>query len=133
MLPALDGVHGDPGDAVSVAGETSAWSELVGRADAVGTRVAEALAIAVCGEATLDTVIAVVAGLRAGVPVVPVPSDAGTMERQHILRDSGASLVIGDPDWPEVELERIPVPKQAVAPRGWAPRLEGDPAPRTDR
>jgi len=111
-----------------VAGEALAWSELVGRADAVAARVAESLAVAVCGEATLDTVIAVVAGLRAGVPVVPVPADAGTMERQHILRDSGASLVIGEPDWPEVELERVPVPAQGVAPRGWAPRLDSDPA-----
>ncbi len=113
---------------MSVAGETLSWSELVGRADAIGVRIADSLAIAVCGEPTVDTVIAVVAGLRAGVPVVPVPADAGSMERQHILRDSGASLVIGEPDWPEVELERVLVPKQGVAPRGWAPRLNGDPA-----
>jgi len=128
LLPALDGVHGDPADAVSVAGETMAWSELVGRADAIGVRIAEALAIAVCGEPTVDTVIAVVAGLRAGVPVVPVPADAGPMERHHILRDSGAAVLIGNPDWPEVELERVPIPKLGVAPRGWIPRLDGDPA-----
>ena len=128
LLPALDGIHGDPADAVCVAGEIASWSELVGRADEIGTQVAGALAIAVSGEATIDTVIAVVAGLRAGVPVVPVPADAGSMERRHILRDSGASLVVGTPDWPEVELERVLVPDQGVAPRGWAPRLDADPA-----
>ncbi|MFP5489371.1 MAG: acyl-CoA synthetase, partial [Acidimicrobiia bacterium] len=74
---------------------------------------------ALCGTATLDTVIGVVAGLRAGVPVVPVPADAGPMERDHILRDSGAQLVIGDPDWPEVDVERVAIPG-AGEPSGWA-------------
>ena len=55
-------------------------------------------AVAVCGTATLETVIAVAAALRTGVPVVPVPADAGPTERGHILRDSGAALVIGEPD-----------------------------------
>ena len=107
---------------MSVAGETLSWSELAGKADALGARISGAPAIAVCGEATIDTVIAVVAGLRAGVPVVPVPADAGPMERDHILRDSGATIVIGDPDWPEVELERIPV----RSPGGLAGRLGSD-------
>jgi len=128
LLPALDGIHGDPPDAVSIAGETLSWSELAGKADAVGARVNGAPAIAVCGRATIDTVIAVIAGLRSGVPVVPVPSDAGPMERGHMLRDSGATVVIGDPDWPEVELDRIPVPAQAQSPTGWIEVGERDPA-----
>ena len=128
LLPALDGVHGDPGDAVSVAGKMLAWSQLVGRADALGARISGAPAIAVCGEAAVDTVIAVVAGLRAGVPVVPVPADAGPLERDHILRDSGATLVIGDPDWREVELERVAIPEIASSPTGWADVSDADPA-----
>ena len=128
LLPALDGVHGDPADAVSVAGETLAWSQLAARADAIGGRVAGAPAIAVCGEATIDTVIAVVAGLRAGVPVVPVPADAGPMECHHILRDSGATMVIGDPEWPDVELERIPLTTRSASATGSSPKSDNDPA-----
>lgn len=37
-----------------------------------------------------------VAGLLAGVPVVPVPPDAGPLERAHILRDSGAEMLLGE-------------------------------------
>jgi fatty acid CoA ligase FadD36 len=107
LLPALDGRFGDHDGAVSVAGEALSWAELAARADAVGARIAGASAVAVSGTATLDTVVAVVAGLRWGVPVVPVPSDAGPMERGHVLADSGAQLVLGDPDWAEVTLPRV--------------------------
>ncbi|HET6965879.1 MAG TPA: AMP-binding protein, partial [Acidimicrobiales bacterium] len=47
-----------------------------------------------------ETVVAVVGGLMAGVPVVPVPPDAGPMERDHILNDSGAAAVLGGEGWP---------------------------------
>jgi fatty acid CoA ligase FadD36 len=107
LLPALDGRFGDHDAAVSVAGEAISWSELAVRADAVGARIRGASAVAVSGTSTLDTVIAIVAGLRSGVPVVPVPSDAGPMERSHVLRDSGAELVLGDPDWDDVSLPRV--------------------------
>lgn len=109
LLPALDGVLPDRSDAISVDGVTSSWAELAERADALAPVIAGEPAVAVCGTPTYDTVIAVVAGLRAGVPVVPVPADAGPMERQHIVRDSGASLALGSPDWPEIELPRVPL------------------------
>ena len=110
LLPALDGLHGDHPDAVVVDGEATSWRELAGRADALAARIAGASAVAVPGSACLDTIVAVVAGLRAGVPVVPVPADAGPMERRHILGDSGAELVLGEPGWSDVDLavERIP-------------------------
>jgi fatty acid CoA ligase FadD36 len=109
LLPALDGVHGDHGDAVSVDGEVMSWAELASCADALAAEIAGAPAVALCGTPTLDTVIGVVAGLRAGVPVVPVPSDAGPMERDHIIRDSGAVLVLGEAPWPEVGLPVVAV------------------------
>ena len=56
-------------------------------------------AVALRATQTLDTVVGVVAGLMAGVPVVPLPADAGPMERDHMLRDSGAAATIGDPGW----------------------------------
>lgn len=113
LLPALDGTFGD--ETVTVDGETNRWSELSARADALGRQLVGMPAVAVCGTATLDTVVAVTAGLRWGVPVVPVPSDAGPVERGHILRDSGSAAVIGSPDWPEVELPRVPVPASGSA------------------
>ena len=123
LLPALDGTLGDR--AVSIGGDVVRWSELAARADALGAELDGAPAIAVCGTATLDTLIAVVAGLRRGVPVVPVPADAGPTERGHILRDSGASLVIGAPEWPEVDLPRVPIPAGGPAPSP-APGLAPD-------
>ena len=44
----------------------------------------------------LPTIVAVTAALLAGVPVVPVPPDAGHLERAHVLRDSGAALLLSD-------------------------------------
>ncbi|MEY2957457.1 MAG: hypothetical protein RLZZ01_25, partial [Actinomycetota bacterium] len=127
LLPALDGILPDTADAVVVDGVPVSWEQLAGRADTLAARLAGAPAAALCGTSTLDTVIGVVAGLRAGVPVVPVPADAGPMEREHILRDSGAALMIGDPDWPEVDLERIPVPTVGV-PTTWSDVSDESPA-----
>ncbi|PDP84532.1 acyl-CoA synthetase [Glycomyces fuscus] len=85
------------GAAVSVGGAELDREGLWSAAAAVAERVAGADAVAVHGEASLSTVVAVVGGLLAGVPVVPVPADSGTAERRHIVRDSGASLWLGTP------------------------------------
>ncbi|WP_374231098.1 acyl-CoA synthetase [Streptomyces sp. UNOC14_S4] len=85
----------DAADALTVAGRPCSREELLGAARAVAARVAGASCAAVRAEATLETVVAVVGGLLAGVPVVPLPPDAGPAERDHILRDSGAELVLG--------------------------------------
>ena len=120
LLPALDGIYDDAPDAVTVDGQATSWERLAARADSLAAGIAGAGVVAVSGTSALDTVIAVVAGLRCGVPVVPVPADAGPVEREHILRDSGASVIVGNPDWPEVGLARVPVPASATATVGWA-------------
>jgi fatty acid CoA ligase FadD36 len=107
LLPALDGEHGDVDGAVSVGTEATSWSGLASRAGAVAARLTGASRVAVEASPTLETVVAIVAGLRSGVVVVPVAADAGPMEREHILRDSGATAVLGEPDWPDVTLPRI--------------------------
>ena len=114
LLPALDGLHGDHADAVVVDGHTTSWETLASHADRIAPEIEGAPAVAVRGAATIETVIAVVAGLRAGVPVVPIPADAGPMEREHILRDSGAALMLGDPGWPDVELPVVAVDRSAA-------------------
>ncbi|MBT1186040.1 AMP-binding protein [Streptomyces sp. CJ_13] len=98
MLTALDGVYGDRKDALSVAGRTASYEELLGAARAVAADVAGAPAFAVTATASLETVAAAVGGLLAGVPFVPLPPDAGPAEREHILRDSGAALIDVDFD-----------------------------------
>ncbi|MER8096180.1 AMP-binding protein [Streptomyces goshikiensis] len=98
MLTALDGVYGDRKDALSVAGRTASYEELLGAARAVAADVAGAPAFAVTATASLETVAAAVGGLLAGVPFVPLPPDAGPAEREHILRDSGAVLTDVDFD-----------------------------------
>lgn len=92
---------------ITIDGTTLTAEQLDASADAVGRRIAGAPAVAVRGTSEMATVIGVVAALRAGVPVVPVPADAGPTERAHILRDSGATVVLGDHGWPEVDLPTI--------------------------
>ncbi len=107
LLSALAGEHADRHDAITIDGTSCSWQDLATRASIIGSRIAGAHAVAVSATPTLDTIIAVAAGLAAGVPVVPVPADAGATERSHILRDSGASAVLGDPPWDDVTLPLI--------------------------
>ncbi|MGW7103665.1 AMP-binding protein [Streptomyces sp. NPDC054838] len=95
MLTALDGVYGDRADALSVAGRVCSYEQLLGAARAVAADAADsgAPAFAVTATASLETVAAAVGALLAGVPLVPLPPDAGRAEREHILRDSGAAEI----------------------------------------
>ncbi|MER5732683.1 AMP-binding protein [Streptomyces sp. NPDC002138] len=96
MLKALQGIHGDRADAVTIAGRSTSYEDLLGAARAVAADITGAPAVAVTATASLETVAAVVGGLLAGVPVVPLAPDAGPAERDHILRDSGASPIEAD-------------------------------------
>jgi len=49
------------------------------------------------------------------------------MERGHILRDSGAEIVLGDPDWPECDPTRVPIPHDCARGPG-SSVAHGDPA-----
>ena len=82
--------------AVAFPDATLSRHELLGRAAAVAAEMAGAPAVAVHAAPSAATVVAVTAGLLAGVPVVPVPPDAGEVERAHVLTDSGAALVLSD-------------------------------------
>lgn len=55
----------------------------------VGVRV-----MAVVAEPTLETIVTVLAGIEAGSTVIPISPDAGPRERDHVLADSGANLLV---------------------------------------
>ncbi|MFF3176906.1 acyl-CoA synthetase [Streptomyces sp. NPDC057900] len=96
LLPALQDPAGAPAAAEAVRfGEQSlSYERLAGAADALATRIAEAGRVAVWATATPETVVAVVAALRAGVPAVPLNPKTGERELAHIVADSAPSTVL---------------------------------------
>ncbi|NIY66096.1 acyl-CoA synthetase [Streptomyces malaysiensis] len=108
LLTSLAAPAGDRPDALSVGGRALSREELLGAAGAVAARIAGAPVVAVRATPTPETVVAVVGALLAGVPVVPVPPDSGPAERDHILRDSGATLLLTGEDV-QAPIETVPV------------------------
>lgn len=70
--------------------------ELVGAAAAVAEQLAGVDVAAVLARPCIESVIALIGCLQAGVAAVPVPPDAGVRERAHLLSDSGATVWIGE-------------------------------------
>ncbi|WP_404869834.1 acyl-CoA synthetase [Kitasatospora griseola] len=125
LLTALDGVYGDRADAVVVNSLALSWEELLRAAGAIAERAAGAPALAVLARPEPETVAAVVGGLLAGVPVVPLPPDSGPVERAHILRDSGATLLAGTRPPEDAEgLTVLPVRLTDRASGQWRPAAE---------
>jgi fatty acid CoA ligase FadD36 len=122
LLTALNGDLPDSDDAVVVDGQAASWAHLHTAASGLAGRIAGARAIAVPATPSLPTVTAVVAGLLAGVPVVPLAADSGPLEREHILRDSGAELIVTGEPGPGNELStaELSAPPQVAYPDGTA-------------
>jgi len=108
-LVGVAGASGDRADFVTVGERSVSAANLLEQADRLAGAIKGAKVMAIRAAAEFDTVIAVVAGLRAGVPIVPIAHDSGVLEREHILRDSGADIICGTDDWSEVNLPRIPI------------------------
>ncbi|MGW4502746.1 acyl-CoA synthetase [Micromonospora sp. NPDC004336] len=81
-------------DAIRVDERAVSWVELRRLAAAVADELRGVDRVAVEATPTLETVVGVVGALAAGAAVVPVPPDAGPMERDHILRDSAATALL---------------------------------------
>lgn len=115
LLPSLTGPTADEPSAIEVAGRAVSRADLLAAAEAVAARIAGAPAVAVHAAASLETLAAVVGGLLAGVPVVPIPPDSGPGERNHILRDSGSVLLLAaDIDtWPDCGVPIVPIDASA--------------------
>ncbi|MFB4307769.1 acyl-CoA synthetase [Actinomadura sp. GTD37] len=121
-------LFGETGGPVRIAGRELPRDELLGWASAVAAEIRGADAVAVHATASPETVAAVVGGLLAGVPVVPLPPDSGPAERAHILGDSGASMILAagstrvqDREPPLLPVDRLPRDGGGGAGPGGAP------------
>ena len=85
----------DGREAVRVGDDALSYEALHAAAGAVAERVAGAARVAVWAENSLQTCVAVVGALAAGVPIVPINPKSGTRELEHILSDSAPELVLG--------------------------------------
>ncbi|MFG2103325.1 acyl-CoA synthetase [Micromonospora echinaurantiaca] len=94
LLTALSMAADDRPDAVRVAGRSISRARLLASATAIADRIRGLDRVAVLATPSLETVVGIVGALLADVTVVPVPPDAGPMEREHILRDSAAAAVL---------------------------------------
>ncbi|MFI7072981.1 acyl-CoA synthetase [Micromonospora sediminicola] len=110
LLSWLAGTTDERPDAVRVDDRSLSWVELRRAAAAVADDLRGAGRVAVPATASLETVVGVVGGLLAGAAVVPVPPDAGPVERDHILRDSGAEVLLTPSDAPPVDGATAPPP-----------------------
>ena len=116
LLPALAGRFADRADAVSVAGTALSWERLAAVVHATARRLEPGTPLAIDATPTIDTVVAVLACLAAGVPAVPVPADAGQAERDHIRRDASAMPMPGiDWDAADHDVDLMPEPDPSAA------------------
>mgnify|MGYP001496190285 CR=1 FL=1 len=73
-------------------------ASLARAAGALAGRLGSARRVAVWADATLETAVAVVAALAAGVPAVPVNPRIGERELAHVVADSSPDLVLAAPE-----------------------------------
>ncbi|WP_435296500.1 acyl-CoA synthetase [Streptomyces sp. YPW6] len=129
LLPALQSPTGPAAsrEAVRFGDLSLTYGLLAGAADSLAARIADAGRVAVWASPTPETVIAVVAALRAGVPAVPLNPRTGERELTHILGDSEPTAVLAGPDDelpPALEkLRRVTVDARTAyeAPEGYGP------------
>ncbi|MGW1210508.1 acyl-CoA synthetase [Streptomyces sp. NPDC002499] len=116
LFPAL--AAPDDGVALSFGERTLTYQELAAATDALAARItggdrASTVRVAVWATPTLETAVAVVAALRAGIAAVPLNPKSGEKELGHILGDSAPALVLAAPgdELPSAlrDLERIDV------------------------
>ncbi|WP_097993190.1 acyl-CoA synthetase [Streptomyces sp. f51] len=121
LLPALQSPTGPAAsrEAVRFGALSLTYGELAAASAALAARIADAGRVAVWAAPTPETVIAVVAALRAGVPAVPLNPRTGERELAHILGDSEPTAVLAGPDDelpPALEkLRRVTVDARAAA------------------
>ncbi|MEU9186277.1 acyl-CoA synthetase [Streptomyces sp. NPDC048484] len=143
LFPALTEALADPDgtaahrSALRFGDRSLTYGELAATAAALASRIGQAERIAVWATPTLETAVAVVAALLAGVPAVPLNPKSGGSELGHIVADSAPTLVLaapGDQLPPTLAaLERIDVDIEGIEGEGEGgvrvPRSAAPPAP----
>ncbi|QNE77612.1 AMP-binding protein [Streptomyces finlayi] len=139
LLPALQDLSGTSGtaasrEAVRFGGLSLTYAQLAAASNALAVRLAGAGRVAVWATPTAETVVSVVAALRAGVPAVPVNPRTGARELAHIVADSAPTTVLAGPadELPAAlaGLERLDVSTDtATAPDGAFPEPFPEPSP----
>uniref|UniRef100_A0AAU3GZR5 Acyl-CoA synthetase n=1 Tax=Streptomyces sp. NBC_01401 TaxID=2903854 RepID=A0AAU3GZR5_9ACTN len=96
LLPALRGASGrtDSPEAVRFGEHVLTYAQLAEASASLAARIEGAGRVAVWATSTPETVVAVVAALRAGVPAVPLNPKTGERELAHIVADSAPSMVL---------------------------------------
>ncbi|MET8150474.1 acyl-CoA synthetase [Actinoplanes sp. NPDC049668] len=107
------------GEAVRVGGRALSAERLLAAATAVADDVAGARVVAVHATATAETVVAMVGALLSGAAVVPLPPDSGETEAAHILRDSGAELLLAGAAHPPAGPRTVPVDLRRTSAAGY--------------
>jgi len=104
------------------------YRELAAVAAYISGRIAGAPRVAVWASPVLETCVAVVGALSAGVPIVPINPRSGERELAHIVSDSAPTLVLAAP---RVELPGAlaDVPRFDVAITARGGQLPSEPAP----
>jgi malonyl-CoA/methylmalonyl-CoA synthetase len=131
LLPPL----ADPTDkeAIRFGEHALTYAQLAEAAAAVAERVGGRERIAVFAESRLETCVAAVGALLAGVPFTPVNPKAGERELEHIVSDSAPALVltVGGVDLPGAlgGVERVDVDADARGDFGALPDEPDDEAP----
>ncbi len=90
-------IGGGRTEAVRFPEGTLRYAELRTAALALVPRLEEAVRVAVWAEPRLETCVGVLAGLIAGVPVVPLNPRIGERELEHVVKDSDPTLVLAAP------------------------------------
>ncbi|MCS7482291.1 acyl-CoA synthetase [Umezawaea endophytica] len=107
LIPAL----ASPSDEIALdfPGRTLTYRELAEEARSVAGGLAGVSRVAVWAHSTVETVVAVVGALLAGVPVVPINPKIGERELAHIMSDSSPDLVLDGtlPSGPPVEVRSL--------------------------
>ncbi|XVV34907.1 acyl-CoA synthetase [Streptomyces sp. CA-100214] len=131
LFPALSPTPAD-GPALRFGERSLTYAELAAAAGATAGRIGAAGRVAVWATPAMETAVAVVAALLAGVPAVPLNPKSGDKELAHILADSEPSLVLAAPEagLPAAlgALARVDVDVHATGPVPEDRSDDGDPA-----
>jgi malonyl-CoA/methylmalonyl-CoA synthetase len=119
MFPAL--ADPPPGEAVRFGGRGLTYGQLRAAASALAAELEGADRVAVWAEPELETAVAVIGSLLAGIAAVPINPNAGERELEHIVADSAPALVLVRPS------VQLPAPLEALG------RLDVDPQARRER